>query len=115
MDVEQHGHATARWVGDAFIEITAELEGEHTWHFMIGRSDANDGFVVLYHDPRPTSRMFDMTVNGNEWVMRREDPDFHQTFVFNVSPDRIDSHPDASDDQGQTWRRDFDLIWERSK
>jgi hypothetical protein len=48
-------------------------------------------------------------------VLTREDPDFHQRFVGVVSADgnRIDSHPDASDDQGATWRKDFDLIFER--
>ncbi len=52
----QHGRANARWLGDAFIELEAEMEGEHMWHFVFGRSDANGQLVALYHDPRPTSR-----------------------------------------------------------
>ena len=31
-DVRQQGRATARWLGDAFIELEAEMEGEHVWH-----------------------------------------------------------------------------------
>ena len=49
-----------------------------------------------------------------EWVMLREDPDFHQRFVGVVTPDRIDGHWDASEDGGTTWRKDFDLIFERA-
>jgi hypothetical protein len=113
LDTCQHGRATARWVGDAFIELEAELEGEHVWHFVFGRSDPNEQLVALYHDPRPTSRLFDMTFVGDDWTLHREDPDFHQRFAAKVSADRIEGHWDASDDRGVTWRKDFDLIFER--
>jgi hypothetical protein len=112
-DVQQRGRATARWLGDAFIELEAELEGVPTWQFVFGRSDANSDLVVLYHDPRPTSRLFRMTVADRLWTLLREDPDFHQRFVATVSPDRIDGRWDASEDQGTSWRKDFDLIFER--
>jgi hypothetical protein len=112
-DVTQRGRASARWLGDAFIELEAELEGAPLWHFVFGRSDANDELVVLYHDPRPTSRLFHMTVADRHWTLLREDPDFHQRFVGTVSPDRIDGRWEASDDQGASWRKDFDLIFER--
>jgi hypothetical protein len=113
-DVRQHGHATARWLGDAFIELEAELEGEHVWHFVLGRSDANEQLVALYHDPRPTSRLYHMSFTGDDWALHREDPDFHQRFVARVSADRIEGRWDASEDQGATWRKDFDLIFERT-
>ncbi|MEV0128539.1 hypothetical protein AB0H83_08730 [Dactylosporangium sp. NPDC050688] len=109
----QHGHASARWIGDAFVELRAELNGEHMWHFVFGRSDANGQLVALYHDPRPTSRVFRTTFAGGEWVMLREDPDFHQRYVATVTADRIDGHWDASEDAGVTWRKDFDLTFER--
>jgi hypothetical protein len=112
-DVEQVGRAVGRWLGDAFVELDAEMQGDPTWHFVFGRSDASDEIVVLYHDPRPMSRKFDMRVQGNEWTLLRQDPDFHQRFVATVSRDRIDGRWDASDDGGKTWRKDFDLIFER--
>jgi len=70
--------------------------------------------VALYRDPRPTSRPFFMGFIGGEWTLRREDPDFHQRFVAHVSAERIQGHWDASDDRGTTWRKDFDLIFERT-
>jgi hypothetical protein len=112
-DVQQRGRANARWLGDAFIELVAELEGVPLWQFVFGRSDANNQLVVLYHDPRPTSRLFNMTVADRVWTLLREDPDFHQRFVATVSEDRIDGRWDASEDHGASWRKDFDLIFDR--
>lgn len=113
-DLRQHGRARARWLGDAFIELEAEMEGQPVWHFVLGRSDANEQLVALYHDPRPTSRVFRMDFVGDEWTLHRADPDFHQRFVGRVSANRIDGRWDASEDQGATWRKDFDLIFERT-
>jgi hypothetical protein len=112
-DVRQHGRAVFRWLGDAFIELTAEMEGEHIWHFVFGRSDANGQLYALYHDPRPTSRLFTMTFSDGEWTMTRTDPDMHQRLVATVGADRIDARFDASDDEGQSWRKDFDLTFDR--
>lgn len=69
--------------------------------------------MALYHDPRPTSRVFDMTFGDGAWTMERADPDFHQRFVSTVEPGRIAGHWDASEDQGRTWRKDFDLVFAR--
>jgi hypothetical protein len=112
-DVRQHGHATARWLGEAFVELEAEMEGEPVWHFVFGRSDPENQLVTLYHDPRPTSRLFRTTFTNGEWVMLRENPDMHKRFVATVAADRIEGHWDASEDGGVTWRKDFDLIFER--
>lgn len=113
-DVQQRGRAFGRWLGEAFIELESEMEGVPMWHFVFGRSDANGQLVALYHDPRPTSRLFHMAAADGEWTLLREDPDFHQRFVATVTPDRIEGRWDASDDHGQSWRKDFDLIFERA-
>jgi hypothetical protein len=113
-EVEQHGRATGRWLGDSFIELDTEMEGEPLWHFVFGGSDANEELVGLYHDPRPMSRLFRVTVAEGEWMLLREDPDFHQRFVATLTPNRIEGRWDASDDGGASWRKDFDLIFERA-
>jgi hypothetical protein len=113
LDIEQRGRASARWLGDAFIELEAKLEREPLWHFVFGRSDANNEFLALYHDPRPTSRVFHATFVGGTLTLLRQDPDFHQRFIATVTPARIEGHWDASDDAGASWRKDFDLILER--
>jgi hypothetical protein len=57
--------------------------------------------------------VFNMTLEDGQLAMWRDDPDFHQRFVGTVSPDRIDARTEASEDFGGTWRKDFDLIFER--
>src|SRR3954453_1750791 len=94
-DVRQQGRATVRWLGEAFVELDAELEGEPVWHFVFGRSDPAGQLVALYHDPRPTSRLFRMTFDDVGWTMQREDPDMHQRFVATVSADRVDGRWEA--------------------
>ena len=59
-------------------------------------------------------RQFTMTFDGTEWTMSRTDPDMHQRFVAAVEQDRIRGRWEASDDQGGTWRKDFDLTFERT-
>ena len=112
-EVRQHGRATARWLGEAFVELFAEMEGAPVWHLVFGRSDPDQQLIALYHDPRPTSRMFRVTFGDGRWQMLRADPDFHQRFAATVTRDRIEGHWDASEDDGATWRKDFDLIFER--
>jgi hypothetical protein len=110
---EVQGSATVDWLGDAFLIVRAQLDGELT--LAIGRSDARDAYVVLYHDDRGVCRVFAMTFDGERWTLEREDPDFHQRFIADVQQDRIDGRWEASEDEGQTWRKDFDLVFERAR
>jgi hypothetical protein len=112
-----HGSATIGWLGDAFLVMRGSIGGEDysTWDFVFGRSDANEQFTVLYHDERGVCRVFRMAFGDGEWMMLREDPDFHQRFVATVEPDRIAGRWEASEDAGQTWRKDFDLTFERKR
>jgi hypothetical protein len=107
------GSATGGWLGDSFVRLQAELDGKPTWDFVFGRSDARDQFVALYNDERGMHRVFDVTLTDDAWTMSRTDPDFHQRLNARIDGDRMVGQTDASDDQGTTWRKDFDLIWTR--
>jgi hypothetical protein len=107
-----HGSATVEWLDDAFLIMRAELDGE--FHLVIGRSDAQDAYKVLYHDNRGVCRLFAMTFADGHWTLSREDPDFHQRFIADVEPERIAGRWEASEDEGRTWRKDFDLLYERA-
>ena len=114
METRVPGGATFEWLDDAFIVWrwwTGEHEGPAV--LVIGRSDAREEYKVLSWDDRGVSRVFEMTWNDGELTMFREDPDFHQRIVATVEQDRILAHADASEDEGRTWRKDFDLIFER--
>ena len=82
---------------------------------MFGRNDARDEYVAFSHDDRGVYRVFAMTFADGEWTLLREDPDFHQRIVMRAQPDRIDMRADASEDAGQTWRKDLDYIFERRR
>jgi hypothetical protein len=113
LDIKGEGSATIRWLGEAFIEMQAALGEGGSWHWVIGRNDPREQLVMLYHDERGVLRVFDMTFGDGEWTLEREDPDFHQRFIATVAMDRIDGRWEASEDAGKSWRKDFDLIFER--
>ena len=113
-EIRVQGDGTMAWLGDAFLEFRGSLGTDQgSWHWVIGRSDANEQLVLLYHDERGVMRVFDMAFGDGDWTLVREDPDFHQRFIATVQHDRIDGRFEASEDAGATWRKDFDLIFER--
>ena len=112
-DIKVHGTATITWLGEAFLYIHSTWPDDSTWDWVIGRSDPHEQLTVLYHDDRGVCRVFRLTLEDGELMMWRDDPDFHQRFVGTVAADRIDARTEASEDFGKTWRKDFDLIFER--
>jgi len=112
------GRSTIEWLGESFLVWHIVFDGDRHEHstmtWVIGRSDANDRFVVLSHDDRGVCREFTTTVDDGHLEMLREDPDFHQRIIIDVEPDLIRARPEASEDQGATWRKDFDLTFVRA-
>lgn len=118
-DREIPGSATIEWLGDAVVVFrwtTEQDNGAATDEMVIviGRSDAQDAYTALYHDERGVSRVYAMTFTDSEWTLHREDPDMHQRFIAEITPDKINGRWEASEDQGTTWRKDFDLIFDRT-
>lgn len=117
-DQEVPGTATVEWLSDAFVIFRWTMEGDtgkatSEMVLALGRSDAQDTYTALYHDERGVCRVFAMTFDSTRWTLTREDPDMYQRFVADLTPDRIDGRWEASEDQGATWRKDFDLIFDR--
>jgi hypothetical protein len=117
-DLEVPGSASGSWLGDAFVAFRWTMGGDvgkatSEMSLVLGRSDAKDEYTALYHDERGTCRVFAMTFDGSHWTLSRDDPDMFQRFIADVGPDSIAGRWEASDDQGSTWRKDFDLVFER--
>ena len=116
---EVPGSATAEWLADAFVVFRWTMTGDvgkatSEMVLVLGRSDANDAYTALYHDERGVCRVFAMDFDGSRWHLVREDADMFQRFIADVGPDRIAGRWEASDDAGTTWRKDFDLVFERT-
>ena len=118
-DMQVPGSAMVEWLDDAFVVFRWTMEGDvgnatSEMVLVLGRSDAREAYTALYHDERGVCRVFAMTFDGSRWALSREDPDMFQRFSADVGPDRIAGRWEASEDQGSTWRKDFDLIFERA-
>ena len=113
-DTEVQGAATFEWIRDAFIGMRSQLGGAPSYDLMIGYSDARQSYIALYHDERGVSRVFNMTFDGATWNLWRDDPDFYQRFIADVGGDEIAGRWEASEDQGKTWRKDYDLTFRRT-
>lgn len=117
-DQEVPGSATVEWLDDAFVVFRWTMHGDvgkatSEMVLVLGRSDANEVYTALYHDERGVCRVFAMTFDGSHWNLSREDPDMFQRFIASVEPDRIVGRWEASEDRGSTWRKDFDLVFDR--
>ena len=115
METKITGSATFRWVADAFLVMESQWEDGSKQEFVFGRNDARDEHVAFAHDDRGVYRVFGMSFADGEWTLLREDPDFHQRIVIRIQANRIDLRADASEDAGQTWRKDLDYIFERRR
>jgi hypothetical protein len=115
---EVPGRTRIEWLGESFLVVRTEFSGgrhaHSEMHLVLGRSDPNDRFVALYHDDRGVCREYAMTFDDGHWTMSREDPDMHQRFIADVGKNRISGRWEASEDQGETWRKDFDLTFDRA-
>jgi hypothetical protein len=116
---EVPGSATGEWLGDAFVVFRWTMTGDvgaatSEMALVLGHSDPQDAYTALYHDERGVCRVFAMTFDSSHWTLNREDPDMFQRFIADVGPDRITGRWEASEDHGATWRKDFDLCFERA-
>jgi hypothetical protein len=118
-DREVGGRATVEWLHDALVAFRWTMgddvgKATSDMVLVLGHNDSHDAYTALYHDERGVCRVYAMTFDGSHWTLLREDPDMFQRFVADIEPDRIAGRWEASDDQGATWRKDFDLIFERA-
>lgn len=83
---------------------------------IIGLDDTSDRFTMLYSDGREVYRVYEMSLNDGVWKIWRNVPGFHQRFEGTFSEDgrTITAHWDFSPD-GETWRKDFDLVYTKAK
>ncbi len=116
-DARVVGSAEVGWIEDGSALVLRQGDSAHppaaTW--IIGRDEGEPGFVVLYADDRGVSRVYQMRVEGAQWRMWRDTPQFSQRFTALIDPggQAIRGRWEKSTDQGTTWQHDFNLDYVR--
>jgi hypothetical protein len=112
------GTTIIEWLGESLLVVRSRFGEDGTVNsemsLVLGRDDPNDEFVALYQDDRGVGRRYAMAFDGGHWTLNREDPDMHQRFIADVERDRILGRWEASDDAGTSWRKDYDITFERA-
>jgi hypothetical protein len=114
LDEQVSGWATFDWLDDIYVVFRWSVGETPPAVCVIGYSDPKQQYYLLYHDDRGVARMFEMEFSDSRWSLLREDVDFHQRFEAEIGDNRITAAWDASEDEGRTWRKDFDLVFERT-
>lgn len=115
LDQRVKGRATFEWLDDALVVFRWQMHDvPGPVVSVIGHSDPQERYEMLYHDDRGVARIFDMEFGGDRWTLMRRDRDFHQRFTAEVSGGSIAGSWEASEDEGRTWRKDFDLLFEKT-
>jgi hypothetical protein len=107
------GSTEIDWIEDGSALRMRQGDSQHppaaVW--IIGRDEAQAGYSVLYSDDRGVSRIYRMSLEGADWRMWRDTPEFSQHFQARLDPDsgEIQGHWERSTDQGATWEHDFNV------
>ena len=82
---------------------------------IIGCDSANGTYIQLYSDERGVCRVYQMSINDNEWRLWREGAPFSQRFSATFSEDgsTITGGWDIAED-GTDYKPDFDVVLRRA-
>lgn len=113
LDEQVRGHASFEWLDEVLVVFRWGLGPTPPAVCVIGYSTPEQQYHMLYHDDRGVARIFEVELTEERWSLLREDSDFHQRFEARLETDKIVGAWEASEDEGKTWRKDFDLVFER--
>jgi hypothetical protein len=112
LDEQVEGNATFEWLEDTYVIFRWALGSTPPALSVMGYSDPQEQYHMLYHDDRGVARVFEMELTEERWSWIRRDADFHQRFEGRFEDDRIVGAAHVSEDEGRTWRKDFDLLFQ---
>lgn len=107
------GSADIGWIEDGFALRMRQGDSAHppvaVW--IIGRDEGEPEYSVLYADDRGVSRIYRMRLQGSQWLMWRDTPEFSQRFhaELDAHAQTIRGSWEKSSDRGTTWEHDFNI------
>lgn len=110
MDTKVKGFTTVERLHDSFVVLRssdADKKPSDVW--VIGYSDPKEKYEMFYYDQRGVARIFDGTFDGEKLTFSREDKDFYQRMTLSIETDHLHSVAEASEDKGETWRKDLEM------
>jgi hypothetical protein len=114
MDTKVKGFTSIERLDDSFVLVRstdADKKPSDTW--VIGYSDPEERYRMLYYDQRGVARIFETTFDGKKLEFLREDKDFYQRMSLEVTEAGLHAVAEASDDKGKTWRKDLEMDYVR--
>ena len=76
----------------------------------------NGTYFQLYSDKRGVCRVYEMTIGDGRWEMRRDGEPFAQRFNATFEDeDTIVGRWELGDDDGKSFRTDFDVVYRRAR
>jgi hypothetical protein len=114
-----HGRTSFDWLeGGAFLIMHSEIDEPHfpDGVVILGSDDVGKKFCMLHFDERGVSRVYNVTMAGNQLRWWRDEPSFSQRFVISIEDDgnRMIGQGEMSRD-GAAWEKDLELTYIRIK
>jgi len=112
------GRAEFAWdLGGAYVLQRQEPFEEGPPKGLMIIEPAGDGYRQHYFDSRGVTRVYEMSFDGDTWILLRTKPDFtelsfRQRFVGEYRGDVIEGRWETGDDDGG-WKLDFELVYRR--
>ena len=105
------------WIegGAAIVMRQGDADSPSAATWIVGRDDGDDDYQVLYSDGRGVSRIYRMTLAGEQWRMWRDNTPFSQRFHADIATGgkMISGVWERSFDSGGTWEHDFNIDYIR--
>jgi hypothetical protein len=117
-DTVLHGTASiTRLEPGGFLQIRSSIHEEvgiPAGVAVVGGDGISGRYVLLHHDERGVSRVYDAALEGRTLRWWRNAPDFAQRYSLTVSPDgRSMAGKGELCRDGSSWEQDLDLTYTR--
>lgn len=114
-----HGRTSFAWAeGGAFLVMHSEIDEPEipSGVALIGSDDGEHSYVMIYFDERGVSRHYQVAINDEEMIWKRDDEKLSQCMTFTREDD------DAKlvckgrmSERGGVWRDDLSLVYTRAQ